>query len=67
MKSLLHESNLTNAISAMTVKNYEPDMPVNVSNLKLIIHFMYSRIVLIPCLEQPKRIHLLCNSVVIKG
>lgn len=65
-KSLLHESNLANAISAMTLKNYEPDMPVNVSYLKLIIHFMYNKSVLILCLEQLKtRIHLLCNSVVV--
>jgi len=66
MKSLLHESNLANAISAMTVKNDKPDKLVNVSYLKLIIHFMYNRIVFILCLEQLKtRIHLLCNSVVV--
>lgn len=65
-KILLHESNLANAISAMTVKNDEADVLVNVSYLKLIIHFMYNRIVLILCLEQLKtRIHLLCNPEVV--
>lgn len=66
MKSLLHESNLAIVISTITVKNYEPDKLVNVSYLKLIIHFMYNRNVLTLCFEQLKtRIHLLCNSVVV--
>lgn len=63
-KSLLHGSNLANAISAVTVKNGESDILVNVNNLKLTIHFMYISIVLILCLEQLKtRIHLLCHPV----
>ena len=61
MKSLLHESNLANAFSSMTVKNDEPDMLVNVSYLKLITHFLYNSTVLILCLEHMKTtVYLLC-------
>lgn len=39
MKSLLHESNLPNAISTMTVKNDKPDMLLNVKLLEAYYSF----------------------------